>query len=75
MRVESAAKDTENDITRVVSQYSNYYKVKSRSISQDKLNMVIEMRIKDGGGLLQKINSIENVEYVSILDHDGEVTF
>ena len=37
--------------------------------------MVIEMRIKDGGGLLQEINSIENVEYVSILDHDGEVTF
>lgn len=73
--VECAAKDTENDITRVVSQYSNYYKVKSRSISQDKLNMVIEMRIKDGGGLLQEINSIENVEYVSILDHDGEVTF
>lgn len=73
--VECAAKDTENDITRVVSQYSNYYKVKSRSISKDKLNMVIEMRIKDGGGLLQEINSIENVEYVSILDHDGEVTF
>lgn len=73
--VECAAKDTENDITRVVSQYSNYYKVKSRSISQDKLNMVIEMWIKDGGGLLQEINSIENVEYVSILDHDGEVTF
>ncbi len=35
----------------------------------------MELRVKDGGSLVQKISGIEGVAYVSIIDHDGEVTF
>lgn len=73
--VEGADKAAEDDITHVVSLHSNYYKVKSRSITKDRLNMVVELRVKDGGKLLQEINAMGNIEYVSVLDHDGEVTF
>lgn len=73
--IQAGRKDVEPDVTALVSQFSKYYKVKSRNISANGLNMVIEVRTKDGGQLLQKISEVEGIEYASVLDHDGEVTF
>ena len=37
--------------------------------------MIIELRTKEEIGLLEKIYDIAGVEYASLLDHDGEVTY
>jgi hypothetical protein len=65
----------EEDICRIVSEYTKFYKVKSRNITPERTSIVMELRVKDGGSLVQKISGIEGVAYVSIIDHDGEVTF
>ncbi len=67
--------DLEEDICRIVSEYTKFYKVKSRNITPERTSIVMELRVKDGGSLVQKISGIEGVAYVSIIDHDGEVTF
>lgn len=59
----------------IVSEYTKFYKVKSRNITPERTSIVMELRVKDGGSLVQKISGIEGVAYVSIIDHDGEVTF
>ena len=67
--------EMENDIHDIVSQYTKYYKVKSRNITPERTSIVMELRVKDGGALVQSIGSLEGILYVSMIDHDGEVTF
>ena len=67
--------DMENDLCDIVSQYTKYYKVKSRNITPERTSIVMELRVKDGGALVQSIGSLEGILYVSMIDHDGEVTF
>lgn len=67
--------DMEEDINKVIMQYTKYYKVKSRNITSDQTSIVVELRIKDGGSLVRDLGSLEGVSYVSMIDHDGEVTY
>lgn len=67
--------DMEEDIDHVIMQYTKYYKVKSRNITSDQTSIVVELRIKDGGSLVRDLGSLEGVSYVSMIDHDGEVTY
>lgn len=67
--------DVQKQILEVVQEESKYYKVKSRNITKSQLNMIVELRTKKESELLDKIYNIEGVEYVSLLDHDGEVTY
>lgn len=73
--VQTLQNDMEKKITDIISGYSKHYKVKSRNMNMNGLNMVIELRVKDGGALLQSICGLEGVDYASLLDHDGDVTF
>ena len=67
--------DMEDAAAAVVSRYAKYYNIKSRNITPGRTSIVIELRVKDGGGLVQELSSLDGIEYVSIIDHDGEVTF
>ena len=49
--------------------------MKSRNITPERTSIVIELRVKDGGALVQSIGALEGILYVSMIDHDGEVTF
>lgn len=65
----------QNEILSVVADEAKYYKVKSRNIAENRLNMVIELKTSEEGELLSKVNEIKGVDYVSLIDHEGEVTF
>ena len=45
------------------------------SIKAQKLDMIIEIRTKDSGKLLDEISSMDGVKRCSLVNHDGEVTF
>lgn len=75
LMVQAVYCDIEGDISSVVSEFTKYYKVKSRNITPERTSIVMELRVKDGGSLVQKLSGIDGVEYVSIIDHDGEVTY
>lgn len=67
--------DMEDAAAAVVSRYAKYYNIKSRNITPGRTSIVVELRVKDGGGLVQELSRLDGIEYVSIIDHDGEVTF
>ncbi len=72
--VNADSADMDETLTEVVQQYCKYYKVKSRNISNDHLNMIIELRTRQESGLLKAVNALEHIQSVSLLAHDGEVT-
>lgn len=71
--IQASAKDIEDVIVENIAQYAKYYKVKSKNISQEGLNMVVEIKAKEDSVLLQSLSDMEAVEYVSLLDYDGEI--
>lgn len=73
--VNAESMDAEDEILEVVERFSGYYKVKSRSLSAEQLDMVVELRAKEEKKLIQGIHKLEGVRAVSLLAHDGEVTF
>lgn len=58
-----------------IEEYCKYYKVKSRNITQGQCNLVIEVRATKEYEMMQSIEKIEGVESISLVSHDGEVTF
>ena len=66
--------DIENKISGILSGYCKKYKVKSRNISRNSLDLIIELRVSDGQNLIKDISRIEGMGSVSLLDHEGEVT-
>ena len=65
----------EEQITEVVKKYSKYYKVKSRNVSPAKCNLIVEVRVKEEAEMVQEISSLAGIDSVSLISHDGEVTF
>ena len=65
----------EQSVTNTVSEFSKHYNIKSRNLTKETLDLVIEIRITNGSELVKKIMEIEGVSSASLLSHDGEVTF
>lgn len=61
--------------TQKVGEYCKYYKVKSRNIVSGKCNLVIEVRALKEYEMMQELENLEGMESVSLVSHDGEVTF
>lgn len=66
---------TEEQMIDVVKKYSKYYKVKSRNVSPTKCNLIVEVRVKEEAEMVQEISSLDGIDSVSLISHDGEVTF
>lgn len=73
--VNSSDIKSETSITNLVAEFSRFYKVKSRNMTAGQLDMVIEVRVKEEAEFIQKMNEVNGVQSVSLLSHDGEVTF
>ena len=65
----------ENAIKKKIDVYAKHYRIKSRNMTVTGMDMVVELSVKEGDKLLKDICALEGVENVSLLDHDGEVTF
>lgn len=68
--------DVDEQITGIVKKYAKHPQVKSRNLTQNGLDMVIELRIKEKGSeLVKEIKAVKGVSSVSLLMHDGEATY
>jgi uncharacterized membrane protein YhiD involved in acid resistance len=68
-------KETNKVIRQIVKKHSRFYTEKSRNISGGQLNLVIELAVQDGSQLTGELSSVRSIHSVSLLSHDGEVTF
>ncbi len=73
--VNSSIFDNEDAIMETVRKYCSLHKVKARNLTQDHLDVAIEVRVKEEGKLVKELMKIENVTSASLVAHDGEVTF
>lgn len=70
-----ASEETSEEIETLLNSYSKSFTEKSRSISGGNIDLVYEVRIEKGIELSQKLSELDNIYGVSLLQHDGEVTF
>ena len=64
----------EKEILDTVKRFSKHIRVKSRNITNGKLQMLIEVHVKEESELIQAVASMDAVTYTSLVAHDGEVT-
>ncbi len=70
-----AEKEQTARIMDTVKKYSKYHKVKSRNITDGQLDLVIELWASEEEELVEQLAASEKVYSVSLMSHDGEVTF
>lgn len=73
--INSSDLDVEDAVCEVVKKYGKYFTVKSRNMTEGSLDLVIELRTTEGSGLVKEVMKLSGVTSVSLLSHDGEVTF
>lgn len=73
--VNTTNRKLEKEIMTIVKKYCKLYQIKSRTITPTKLDMVIEVRLRAEEEMIDEIASLEDIGTVSLLNHDGEVTF
>ena len=73
--VVNAEVDAEAAICAAVSSLAKHYSVKSRNMTADSLDLVLELRTSQGADLVKTVNALDSVRSVSLMSHDGEVSF
>jgi len=73
--INASRAELEEEIMKVTGNYCKYHNVKSRTISNKEFDMVVEVRLTKERELISEIAQIAGVSSVSLLAHDGEVTF
>lgn len=67
--------DAEKRIMDAVARYAKHSTVKSRNMTGNTLDLIVELRTAAGSELLKDILQEEGITSASLLSHDGEVTF
>ena len=73
--VNSSEMNGEKAVMDVVGKYARYYKVKSRNLSKGRLDLVIELKVKEESALVSEVAALDGMLSASMISHDGEVTF
>lgn len=73
--VNASAVDAEKSVVEAVSKYAKHHTVKSRNMTKNSLDLIIELRTAEGSELVREVLQVEAVQSASLMSHDGEVTF
>ena len=65
----------ENKLNKILKQYSKNYVIKSRSISKNNIDLIIELRSKEEKKIISELSKEEHILNVNLLSHDGERRF
>ncbi len=64
--------NAENEVTAVLKDYTKSYKIKSRNFSQNGIDYVIELSVKDPQTLTDKFQSMNFIDRFSVIQYDAE---
>ncbi len=67
--------DAEERVCAAVAGFAKRYSVKSRNVTAGAVDLVLELRTAQGAELVKAVNVLEGVRSVSLMSHDGEVSF
>lgn len=71
--VNASARETEDAIEDAVKKISGAYRLKSKNVTADGMDLILEIRCKNEKELVDRLSKIEGILSVSILAHEGEV--
>lgn len=71
--VNADTKEAEDAIEAAVKELSGSYKLKSKNITADGMDLILEIREKNEKELMDRLSEMEQITSVSLLAHDGEV--
>ena len=60
----------EDGLNKILKEYSKAYKIKSRSISKNNMDLIIELRSKDEQQLITELSKEKHILNVNLLSHD-----
>lgn len=70
-----SSEDADREIKNVLSSYTKYFSEKTRTITNGMTNLAIELNISESTSLCRHLSEIPYVHSVSLLEHDGEITY
>jgi len=73
--VNASELDAEAAILAAVKTSGKVCKVKSRNYTEGHLDLIVEVRVSEEAKLVKAVSEIAAVSSVSLISHDGEVTF
>ena len=73
--VNASDASAEEAIIEAVAENTKSSKVKSRSITAEGIDMIIELKCDTESELVKAVSGIENVKNVTLMEHDGEITY
>ena len=73
--INSSDLDAEEPVAQTVKKYARFFSVKSRNMTAESLDLVVELRTEEGSALIRDIMKLRGITSASLLAHDGEVTF
>lgn len=73
--VNATDRNAESAILEAISPYCKHPRIKSRNMTAATLDLTVELRTDKGDELTRTVASLSGVSSVSLLSHDGEVTF
>lgn len=62
-------------VLKITAKYDKSYSLKSKTLTQGKADILLEIRVKDYEALLQEINAVEGVTSVSVMEHKGDAVY
>lgn len=63
------------DYMNVIKKWTVFSKVKAHNIRNTGLELIVECRTKKGVELVQAVSKMDGVEFVSLMSHDGDMTY
>lgn len=63
------------EIYQTINKYDKSSNVKSRNLTKESADFIIEVRLKDSEGLLNELNNIKGVVSVSLVAHKGDAAY
>ncbi len=73
--VNASDNDCADLIYDTVKKYDKHYHVKSRNLTQDNVDFLMEIRVKDSERLLKDLQGVKGVTSVSLMAHKGESVY
>ena len=67
--------DAEDAVAETLKKYTRFFSVKSRNMTAQTLDLVVELRTEQGSALVRDVMNLQGITSASLLSHDGEVTF
>lgn len=73
--INSDDKEIKETVINAVKANTKAFQIKSQTINNNRLDMIIEVRTKTPDELLNEVSSVEGIAKCSLISHDGETTF